>query len=65
MRRLFEGWRLLVNPQPEGHYIAEGRFFPLALFTLDLSVRATPETPKAQLLSEPGLQSNLDLWSSE
>ena len=64
IRRLFEGGRLLVKPQPEGHYVAEGRLFPLALFTLDLSARNTPETPKAQPLSEPGLQLNLDPWSS-
>jgi hypothetical protein len=28
LKRLFENGRLLIEPQPEGHYIARGRLFP-------------------------------------
>ena len=36
LRRMFEGERVLVRPQPEGFYIAEGKLLPLSLFSLRL-----------------------------
>jgi len=65
LKRLFEKGRLLVEPQPEGHYIARGRLFPLALLSLDL----TPDTYKPRSFSAPGPVKKLDtnsfeLWSS-
>ena len=59
MRRFFEQGRLLLMPQPEGHYIAATNFSPLR----SLDFRETP-------VRSPGLQSNLDhkpkgLWSRE
>jgi hypothetical protein len=36
LRKLFEGGRLLVHPQPDGTYITESRFFPLKLLSLAL-----------------------------
>jgi hypothetical protein len=44
LRRLFANGRVLLRPQPEGHYIAEGKLYPLAIFSLRLEV----ETPKAR-----------------
>jgi hypothetical protein len=38
------GNKVLLKPQPEGFYIAEGKFFPFTLFSL----RLAPETPKAR-----------------
>lgn len=34
LRHLFEDGKVLCRPQPEGVYLAEGKFFPLALFSL-------------------------------
>lgn len=48
LRRLFEGGKVICRPQPEGFYIAEGKLFPLALF----SMRLGQETPKARDSSE-------------
>lgn len=31
LRRLFVDGRVVLHPQPEGHYIAEGRFLPLVV----------------------------------
>ncbi len=57
LRRLFEGERVLVRPQPEGFYIAEGTLYPLALFSL----RMPPETPKARDSEESaGLLASLE-----
>ncbi len=44
LRRLFVNERVLLRPQPEGYYIAEGKLFPLALFSLRLDL----ETPRAR-----------------
>jgi DNA invertase Pin-like site-specific DNA recombinase len=53
MRKLFENGKVLCRPQPEGFYIAEGTLFPLALF----SMRLTVQTPKPGDSGEsPGLQ---------
>ena len=51
LKRPFEGGRLLLHPQPEGHYVAESRFFPLALLSLD-----TAQKPKARIAHDPGFQ---------
>ena len=53
LKKLFEGGKLFVKPQPEGHYVAESRIFPFALLTLDLDVNR-PETAKARDLSAAG-----------
>ena len=50
----------MLKPQPEGHYIAESTFFPLAVFRFALEPTTTPH---------PGLQTTLGhnpggLWSS-
>jgi molybdopterin converting factor small subunit len=34
LRHLFEDGKISCRPQPEGVYLAEGKFFPLALFSL-------------------------------
>ena len=44
LRRLFEGGRLTVHPQPDGTYITESTFFPLKL----LSLRLDPEKQEAR-----------------
>jgi DNA invertase Pin-like site-specific DNA recombinase/Arc/MetJ-type ribon-helix-helix transcriptional regulator len=44
LRKMFEDGKVLLKPQPEGFYVAEGKFFPLTLFSL----RLAPETPKAR-----------------
>jgi site-specific DNA recombinase len=44
LRKMFEDGKVLLRPQPEGFYLAEGKFFPLTLFSL----RLAPETPKAR-----------------
>jgi site-specific DNA recombinase len=56
LRRLFEDGKVMLKPQPEGFYLAEGKIFPLALF----SVRIGPETPKARTLEGPGLSALLE-----
>lgn len=63
LRALFGDEGLLVKPDTEGRYRAEGRFYPLALFTLDLSERndKTSKTPAF----DQGLRSLLDSCSSE
>ena len=66
LKRLFENGRLLVEPQPEGHCIARGRLFPLALLSLDL----TAETYRPWSFSAPGPVKTPDtnlfkLWSSD
>lgn len=63
LRRLFEDGRISARPQPDGYYVAESRLFPLALLSLDLR-DGVAETQKAQLLSEPGRLSKLDVSSS-
>ena len=55
---MFEGERVLVRPQPEGFYIAEGKLFPLAPFSLRLDA-SEAETPKARDSGESaGLPAN-------
>ena len=44
LRRLFENGQVLLRPQPEGFYLAEGKLFPLALFSLRLDIPQTPLT---------------------
>ncbi len=44
LRRLFEGGKVLCRPQPDGFYVAEGKLYPLALF----SMRLEAGTPKAR-----------------
>jgi hypothetical protein len=44
LKKLFEGGKLFLKPQPEGHYRAESRIFPFPLLTLDLDVNRGPET---------------------
>jgi len=61
--RLFEDGRISARPEPDGYYVAESRLFPLALLSLDLR-DGVAETQKAQLLSEPGRLSKLDVSSS-
>ena len=66
LKRLFDNGRLLVEPQPEGHYIARGRLFPLALLSLDL----TAERYKPRSFAAPGLvktpdSNSFELWSSD
>jgi DNA invertase Pin-like site-specific DNA recombinase len=51
LKKLFEGGKLFVKPQPEGHYVAESRVYPFALLTLDLDVNRGPQTGKARHLS--------------
>jgi hypothetical protein len=64
LRRMFEGERVLVCPQPEGFYIAEGTRFPLALFSLRLDA-SHPETTKARHSEESaGLPANRSLGLS-
>lgn len=48
LRKLFDGERLLVIPQPDGTYQARGRIFPLAFFALDLTAR-DPQNTEAPL----------------
>ena len=43
LRLLFKDEQVLVRPQPDGVYLAEGTLLPLKLFSL----RLRPETPKA------------------
>ena len=55
---MFEGEQVLVRPQPEGFYIAEGKLLPLSLFSLRLD-GADAETPKARDSEESaGLPAN-------
>lgn len=58
LRRMFEGEQVLVRPQPEGFYIAEGKLLPLALFSLRLD-STEAETAKARDSEESaGLPAN-------
>jgi hypothetical protein len=43
LRRMFEGERILLRPQPESFYMAEGVFFPMALFSTPLRESKTPK----------------------
>lgn len=63
LRALFGGEGLLVKPDAEGRYLAEGRFYPLALFTLDLS-DPNDKTTKTPAFDQ-GLRTLLDSCSSE
>jgi site-specific DNA recombinase len=47
LRRMFEGEQVLVRPQPGGFYVAGGKLFPLALFSLRLDA-STSITTKAR-----------------
>ena len=44
LRRMFDGGRVLCRPQPGGFYVAEGKFYPLALFSMRLSAQM-PKAP--------------------
>ena len=60
LRRMFEGEQVLVRPQPEGFYIAEGKLFPLALFSLrlDASEAGTTKARDSEVVSEPSCESS-------
>jgi DNA invertase Pin-like site-specific DNA recombinase len=58
LRKMFEGQRVIVRPQPERFYMAEGVFLPLAAFATPL---LDVETPKARDSGESsGLPALLD-----
>jgi hypothetical protein len=42
-RRLFVDGRVVLHPQPEGHYVAEGRFLPL------VALSDTPDATRSEL----------------
>ena len=50
LRRLFDNEQILVGPQPGGFYIAEGKLYPLAMFSLRID---EPDKPKARGPGEP------------
>jgi hypothetical protein len=59
LRRLFVDGRVVLHPQPEGHYIAEGRFLPLVVLTeapaaahAELTI-ANPRTARPEALLTP------------
>ena len=39
LRRLFDEGRVMLRPQPQGFYLAQGKLLPLALFSLRLDER--------------------------
>ncbi len=66
LRRLFEGGRLLLHPQPGGFYVAQGRIDVLAFLTLRFD-RTSSETSKARtpLPQSPGPSGGPGhVWSS-
>jgi site-specific DNA recombinase len=44
LRRMFHDGKVMLKPQPDRVYLAEGTLYPLGIF----SVRLDPETPKAR-----------------
>jgi DNA invertase Pin-like site-specific DNA recombinase len=58
LKQFFEQGRLVLQPQPEGHYVAESRFFPLRVLRLLDEVRACSEGQKDKN------HKSENLWSS-
>ena len=57
LRRLFKDGRIVLRPQPEGHYVAEADFFPLVALTPE-----TTDPPAGAGGSSSGTATPEDVW---
>lgn len=58
LRKLFEGGRLFLKPQPGAFYIAESKLLPRTM----LSSGSTPETTKPQSFDRGSVSSLREIW---